>query len=220
MSVLDLARGLWRRRVDRSRVKALGAKHPYALLREAADDPKDTGAALALLKSLGLAMHAKAHGEVPDWWRQEGRTHADSSGCHFDLVTGLPISVARKSDPASMVLIPGGSFLMGWTEEDCRWVTRNLRRFNIRPDVAGGVYQRRVILAPYYLSVESVTRTQYHRFRPGSLTKRNLNANDDHPVTGVTWFDAKAYAQWAGAVLPTEAQWERAARGDAGLGRL
>jgi formylglycine-generating enzyme required for sulfatase activity len=116
--------------------------------------------------------------------------------------------LVNTKDGAEMVLIPAGAFLMG-----SPW---DLGSDDEHP-------QHSVYLDAYYISKYQVTNEQFAQFvrETGYRAKGDWEnyaefGKEKHPVVDVTWYDAMAYCDWAGGSLPTEAQWEKAARGTDG----
>lgn len=109
-----------------------------------------------------------------------------------------------------MVLIPAGEFLMGTGGSSSAGDADELPQASVN-------------LPDYYIDKYPVLNRQFYEFvvssgykAQGKWEKYYSTATANDPVRGVTWEDASAYAKWAHKRLPTEAEWEKAARGTDG----
>lgn len=134
----------------------------------------------------------------------------------------LPARITTEPDQAEMILIPEGKFIYGTTQREIRTLIKRLKAKWERNIYPTEFKKKTRTLPSFYIDRYEVTNEQYNNFvsatdhRPSRFARYpQLNA-PKQPVVGVGWSDAIAYCTWSQKRLPTEEEWEKAARGTDG----
>jgi len=121
-----------------------------------------------------------------------------------------PAPESADKNPASkkMALVPAGEFIMGSNE---RWDDEGPEHIARTDAFYIDLYE--VTNSDYKIFAEATKREKPYHWPKGEIPK----GKEKHPVVYVNWFDAQDYCKWSGKRLPTEIEWEKAARGEDGL---
>jgi formylglycine-generating enzyme required for sulfatase activity len=137
--------------------------------------------------------------------------------------------IAHPVDGAIMVYVPSGPFIMGLSRPRADALAKQLGYKDYHAIAAEEWFpQRQETVSGYFVDKYEVTNARWHRYvaatgyRPAEGQPRKAPAGNEpdayaaYPVVRVTWAEAQQYANWARKRLPTEKQWEKAARGTDG----
>jgi len=173
--------------------------------------PSSKKGALAIVSGIVVALILGATGYLI-WWFVAGKPRpqpaAPTPRVEAPVTTPAPPPApSAPAPPVGMVKVAGGSYTIGREGGD---------------PLESPAHEAQV--TPFYIDRTEVTNAEYKKFidatgHPAPIHWRGGSfapGEDRLPVTGVTWQDATDYAEWAGKRLPTEVEWEAAARGNDG----
>ena len=137
-------------------------------------------------------------------------------------LSGWSQNTTDNSLEGEMIHIPSGHFIFGTNKKD--EIAEALSLGIPKPWYADETPRQKIFLKGFYIDTFEVTNERYKKYVDdlGAVSPANWENNDflegknKEPVTWVTWFDAANFCQWAKKMLPTEKQWERAAKGTKG----
>lgn len=155
------------------------------------------------------------------------------AACGLQPIQNTPTPMPRAGDErviggAPMVFVPAGEFLMGSTDEQFQAAMEELKsKCNPCPPFQNAAKPpHAVYLDAFWMDKFQVTNALYQKCvdagncQPPSSSRSHAHASyfgdpeyDNYPVIYVAWDDAKTFCEWAGKRLPTEAEFEKAARG-------
>ncbi|MCH7904088.1 MAG: SUMF1/EgtB/PvdO family nonheme iron enzyme [Armatimonadetes bacterium] len=172
-----------------------------------------TGLLLAYIGLLALsaASGSIGSGEAGATTGEKVPSGFSALGDDLDPVSKLPMRIRHDKSGCEFVLVPAGEFIMG------------------SPKGEGDSDEhpkKTILLGAYWIGLTEVTNKQYRAFRPNHDSDESkfsypdmgdYSFNGDYqPVVEVSWDDAVTFCKWAGMRLPTEREWEKAARGTDG----